>query len=109
MLRTLVFVVTLLLSGCTSLSYWVTDMPDYRPRRIEIVEVADLNVICRQSSAAWNGNACVYRSPEVAHVYVRPALTREAYECVMRHEIIKHVIEGKNHDNRPVFTPDCGD
>ena len=99
-----VLVMLMLLTSCAS--YWTLDMPDYRPHRIEIVETLVLNQMCRLSSA-WNGNACVVRTPELAIIYVREGLGDRDYKCALGHEF-KHVL-GYNHPSDPIQVEFCGD
>lgn len=96
MKRAAVLLALLALAGCATPAEWI-DMPDYRPARIEITERADLNIACRRDPD-WNGNACTYRNPHDAVIYVRAGIGPAEYKRVMTHEIVMHVIEGKNHD-----------
>ncbi len=91
-----------LLAGCaTAPAEWV-DKPGYRVASIKIAERYDLNSACGQS-ADWSGNGCAYRDTDTATVYVRPGLSQMEYERVMTHEIVFHIIEGKNHDSTPRY------
>lgn len=107
--RLLIAILLLALAGCSTFGdpYYRIDMPHYRPAAIFIAVEDNLYEVCGRERLI--GNGCVRRWPEFARVYLRKGLTQKDYECVMKHEIVMHIIEGKNHDDRPINAADCGE
>ncbi len=99
--RLIALLLFLFLTACATPGEWV-DMPHYRPKSIDIIERADLNMACGQGPE-WNGQGCALRYPDHAVVYLRPDLNDGAYQRVMTHEMVFHIIQGKNHDRTPNY------
>lgn len=94
------------LAGCGG-AYWYDAPQKYRPNIIYITETPNVETE-PGCGKPFKRLACVARFPDYAHVFVRSGLSQSDWECVMRHEIVGHVILAKDHDGRDQYAINCG-